>query len=61
MEHEELEFFEFTDEERANWIELLAKENMREKVVMYDPEVKWLPTGKVRLSFYFNFAFKEVK
>ena len=39
MEHEELEIFEFTEEERANWIEMLVKENMREKVVTYDPEV----------------------
>jgi len=128
MEHEEFEIFEFTEEEKANWIELLVKENMREKVQTYDPEalkrinrvkrslkllleqdncdytmemercpyfqqslylhlevvdfgtspknywmldsamrdvnsfsVKWLPTGKVRLSFYFNFVFKEIK
>ena len=128
MEHEELEAFEFTDEERAYWIEMLVQENLREKVVTYDPEVLeriktvrrhlelllkqdncdykmefercpyfqqslylhlevvdfgtspknfwlfedvmrninsfeavWLKSGKVRLSFYFNFAFKEIK
>jgi len=128
MEHEEFEILEFTDEEKANWIEMLVKENLREKVLTYDPEVLkrintvkrhlkllleqdvcdytmdfercpyfqkslylhlevvdfgtspknfwllqdvmrsvnsfsvlWLPTGKVRLSFYFNFAFKELK
>ena len=128
MGHDELEIFEFTDEEKANWIEMLVKENMREKVVTYDPAVlerintvqknlkilleqdkcdytmsfercpyfqqslylhlevvdfgtspknfwlfedvmrsvnsfsaMWLKTGKVRLSFYFNFAFVEIK
>jgi len=131
MEHEEFEEFErfeFTEEEKANWIELLVKENMREKIVTYDPVVleriktvqqnlkillkqdncdytmsfercpyfpqalylhlevvdfgtspknfwlfqgvmrdvnsfsaTWLPEGKVRLSFYFNFAFKEIR
>jgi len=128
MEHEEFEIFEFTEEEKANWIERLVEENLREKVQTYDPaaleriksfkqnikllleqdgceytmefercpyfqkslylhldvvdfgtspknywllqdalryvnsfSVKWLPTGKARLSFYFNFVFKEIK
>ena len=127
-ESEEFEILELSDEEKANWIEMLVKENLREKVLVYDPEALkrinsftrhlklllkqdgcdytmsfercpyfqtsiylhlevvdfgtspknywlfqealknvnsfaavWLPTGKVRLSFYFNFALKEVK
>jgi len=28
MEHEEFEIFQFTEEEKANWIELLVKSNM---------------------------------
>ncbi|MDR2599590.1 MAG: hypothetical protein LBC73_04870 [Oscillospiraceae bacterium] len=128
MEYEEFERFEFTDEERANWIDILVNEKLREKVLVYDPDVLerieyviknlktllksdnceytihfercpyfettiyvhldvvdfgtspknfwifqsimdkinsfeavWLSTGKVRLSFLFKFAFKELK
>ena len=127
MESEEFETLELSDEERANWINMLVNENLREKVLVYDPEALerikkfkqclktvleqdgcdhtisfercpifqrslylhlevadfgtspknfwlfhealryvnsfealWLPTGKVRLSFYFNFVFKEI-
>jgi len=128
MEFEEFEILELSDEEKANWIDMLVNENLREKVLVYDPEALerinsfkrtlklllkqdgcdytmsfercpyfqtslylhlevvdfgtspknfwmfqdalkkvnsfeavWLPTGKVRLSFYFNFVFKEIK
>jgi hypothetical protein len=125
---EDFEFFEVTDEERANWLNILIDEARREKVLTYTPEalkrirniidfirtlmrdddceytinlekcdifqqslyinvdvvdfgtspknfwlfqdiikktdsieIKWLPTGKTRISFYLNFVFKEIK
>jgi len=127
MNTEEFEFFEFTEEEEANWLEVLYEDAMREKVMVYTQdapkrikavvgglklllkadqcnytlnferceifqrsiyvhvevvdfgtspknywifqdiireadsfEVAWLPTGKVRLSFYLNLIFREI-
>jgi len=128
MNTEEFEFFEFTEEEEANWLEMLYEEAMREKIMVYTQdapkrikavvgglklilkaeqcnytlyfercevfqrsiyvhietadfgasqknfwifqdiirevdsfEVSWLPIGKVKLSFYLNLVFLEMK
>jgi len=38
IDNDEIEFFEFTAEEQANWINLLFNEAQREKVLTYAPD-----------------------
>jgi len=51
MEFEEFEILEFSDEEKVSWIDMLVKENLREKVLVYDPEaLKRINSLKQRLQ-----------